>query len=55
VAEATAGRLTAAEVAARLTALDELGPTRAAVAERLGVHRNTLRRQLQAIAKRGGE
>lgn len=55
VAEATAGRLSAAEVAARIAGLDQLGPTRAAVAERLGVHRNTLRRQLQAVARVGAE
>lgn len=49
VAEASAGGLPAAEVDRRLAALDRLGPTRGAVAARLGVHRNTLRRQLQAV------
>ena len=54
VSAATAGHLTADAVRSRLRTLALSAPTRGAAAEAVGVHRNTFRRHLQAIAEHHG-
>lgn len=54
VAAASAGLLGEAEVQRRLEDLARAAGTRTAAAALLGVHRNTFRRQLQAIARQCG-
>ena len=54
VASATSGHLAAEAVEHRLVALARMAPGRGAAAALVGVHRNTFRRHLQAIAERFG-
>ncbi len=52
VRRALAGQIPPERIAARLEALEAAAPTRAAAAALVGVHRNTLRRQLAALRER---
>ena len=51
VQQVTKGLIEPEEIRARLTTLKEMAPNQTAAATELGIHRNTFRRHLQAIAR----